>query len=224
MNKFLLSLLCTSLLFAHEKPQPIIIDYQPDHKNAIISIAFENPEKFLAGYSVVTRSGMPEGAFIAQARLEIAALFDKEENYTKVLLLNDKVIGFIEFHKAREICVKDMQEQFALMGLPDFSEEQILQIAPQVKKTLEECAYYIELECLAVSQEFRHQGYGRMLLEYAIEVAKEMYPEIKEFRLNVNMTNEAAIQLYESEGFVKSEIQPAPMKALEAIQYEKILN
>lgn len=224
MNILLLSFLSASLLFGQEKPTVTIVDYSASHKDAIMSIAFESPEKFLAGYSVITRSGLPANMFEAQAKVEIAALFDKELNHTKVLVIDEKVVGFVEFHKSREMCVEDMQKQFATMGMPTFPDEQLSTMFPYLKKTKEECAEYIEIECLAVTKEFRHKGYGRMLLKYAIETAQEMYPEIKQVRLNVNTINEEGIKLYESEGFVKSEVQPSHLATLEALQYEKELN
>jgi ribosomal protein S18 acetylase RimI-like enzyme len=224
MNKFLLAILSTSLLFGAEKSSISIVNYNPAYKDALMSIAFENPEKFLAGYSIITRTDLPAAMFEAQAKIEIAALFDKEENHTRVLLMNDTVIGFIEFHKTREICVEDMKQQFLSMGMPAFSDEQLLLWYPHVKKTIEECTEYIDLECLAVSRDFRSKGYGRMLLNYAVETAQEMFPEIKQIRLNVNTINEEAIKLYESAGFIKSPVQPAQFVAMEAIQYEKELN
>jgi ribosomal protein S18 acetylase RimI-like enzyme len=116
-----------------------------------------------------------------------------------------------------------MQKQFASVGMPSFPDEQLLIMFPHLKKTNDDCAEYIELECLAVSKDFRRKGYARMLIKHAIETAHEMYPEVKQIRLNVNAINEEAIALYESEGFVKSEVQPAQFIALEVIQYEKEL-
>lgn len=58
-----------------------------------------------------------------------------------------------------------------------------------------------EILNIAVDKNFRQQGYGRMLLQYILELSKQK--NIKKIFLEVRISNIAAIYLYETLGFKK---------------------
>ena len=57
----------------------------------------------------------------------------------------------------------------------------------------------IEITNVAILQEFRNRGYGKMLLNAVIEEGKRLGGS--QFTLEVRQSNQAAIRLYEGVGF-----------------------
>jgi ribosomal-protein-alanine N-acetyltransferase len=83
-----------------------------------------------------------------------------------------------------------------------------------------------DLLSLGVLPEYRREGVGLMLLEYAMVAAGHM--GAKEMVLEVNMRNEAAIVMYESNGFERAGIRKAYYTAndgskVDALQMRRVL-
>lgn len=64
-----------------------------------------------------------------------------------------------------------------------------------------------DLLSVGVLPEFRREGLGQFLLDYGIATARDM--GAKRMILEVNITNEAAIMLYEHNGFMRDGIRKA---------------
>lgn len=64
---------------------------------------------------------------------------------------------------------------------------------------------YVTIATLAVSKDYRHQGYGNVLLQDII--AKALLLNMKSIDLEVRVSNEYAIKLYKSFGFKLSHIR-----------------
>lgn len=60
---------------------------------------------------------------------------------------------------------------------------------------------------IAVLEQYRRRGIGRSLMEHALKALKEVY-DCKEVYLEVRVSNEPAIRLYERLGFRKVRIIP----------------
>lgn len=188
--------------------QTSIVDYTPSHKHAVMAIAFQDPYKFFCGSHVVTKGIMSEESFLSENKKGMQALLESPPRVTKVLLADGKVAGFAAFYKTQELSLEAMKEAAQSHGIP-FDEKQIVAVMPNLKKTKAECEAHALLESLAVSQEFRGKGYGRVLLKHSISEMQAKWPEIKKVMLDVNDANDVARKLYESEGFVVSPAQPA---------------
>lgn len=202
--------------------QANIINYDASHKDAVMEICFQDPYKFCCGSDAVTRGFMSDEFFMAENRKGMETLLNNPLQIKKVLINDGKVIGFAEFYKSRELNLESLKEMIEAQGLP-FDEEQFMAAMPHLKRTNAECEEFALIECMAVSRQFRGKGYGRALMRFALHEIKTVWPALKQVRLDVNATNEAARKLYESEGFGVSSVQPAHLVAMNAIQYEKSL-
>ena len=63
-----------------------------------------------------------------------------------------------------------------------------------------------EITNVAILEEYRGRGYGKKLVDALLQAGKELGAEA--FTLEVRVSNEAAIRLYESLGFVSEGIRP----------------
>ena len=59
---------------------------------------------------------------------------------------------------------------------------------------------------IAVKESFRGKGFGRMLMEELIEEAKEL--QIVSMTLEVRVSNNRAVKLYEKMGFISAGVRP----------------
>ncbi len=63
----------------------------------------------------------------------------------------------------------------------------------------------VQITTLGVDQAFQNRGYGKALVQYAIDHAERIKASI--MTLEVRISNEKAIQLYESFGFKKAALR-----------------
>lgn len=208
MNKLILTLLLV-LCSINSIKGVTISDYDPSHKDSIIEISFHDPKLFFCMY-------MPEAESVNKQ--EMLAACDDPLKYKKILLDNNKVVGFAIYFKTQEQSLDSIKR--ALGNLP-CNEEQLFAAMPNLKRTDAECEKFIFLESLAISKDYRGKGHGRMIIKDIFEDCKKKWPEIHRIILNVNANNAVARKLYESEGFIVSKNQP--MSFMGIIQYEKKL-
>lgn len=226
VKKVFISLCIVSTIFLHvlcAEQQVKIIDYTPSHKDGVMEIVFQEPLRFFAGSSVVKRGFMPAEVFAFENSKEMENVFNDKLRIKKVLVDGQKVIGFIEFFKTKEMSLESLKTQCQAQGLP-FDEKQVLAMMPYLKKTDAECAEFVKIECLAVSTTCRRKGFGRKLMQHALDTIQQLWPTIKKVQLDVNADNDSARKLYETEGFIASEIQPAYAALMDTVQYEKVLS
>ena len=220
MKKTVLGLLLLCVLSISCFPQNKIIDYDESHKNAVMEIVFQDAYKFFTGSAVVTKGLMPAELFESKNRKGMEAILENPLKIKKVLVDSGRVIGFVEFYKTHEPTLESMKCAVESQGKP-FDENQILKEMPHLKRTDAECEFFVKIESLAVDKNCRGKGHGRALIRSAIDSIKHLWPTITQVQLDVNANNEVAKKLYESEGFVKSSVQPMLMVFTDKIQYEK---
>jgi ribosomal protein S18 acetylase RimI-like enzyme len=219
-NLLLSALFCLQVFNIH--PEVTINNYDISHKDAVMEIVFQDPYNFFCGSDAVTRGFMQHEFFMAENKKGMEAVFADSFKIKKVLIKDGHVIGFIDFCKSREMSLESLKLMLEANGTP-CNEDQLSLIMPTLKRTDAECREFILIECLAVSQKYRGNGFGRTLMRSAIQEIKTAWPELKQVCLNVNATNKVARKLYESEGFVVCPTQPSHLVMMNVIQYEKSL-
>jgi len=220
MKKLLLSLLCVSTAFCAEKQSACIVDYEQPHKDFVMEICFQDPLQFFGGSQLVSNGAWSMEQFIETNRQTMEQIFADSLRVKRVMVESGRVVGFLEFFKTQEQSLESVKRQ---MNLSPEQEAQIVAMMPNLKKTDAECETFVLLECLVVSRDFRRRGYARSLLNDSIECIKQKWPMVKHVQLNVNVANENARKLYESEGFTLSPNQPPHLVMMGDVQYEKAL-
>lgn len=193
-----------------------IVDYNQSHEDAILKISLEDPLKFFPGLAVLQRT-QPD--IIESIKLNSAPPLG---TVTKVLInSNSEVIGFVSFSMVIEESLESLKEVCESNGM-QFNEQQFSAL-PNIKKTTCECEEFAKIESIAVSRNFRGNGYGRLLLANAIDIIKQTWPNTYRIEISVSQHNNAAIKLYESGNFIKSPNQPEHFKLMEVLHYTKQL-
>lgn len=221
MKKIIISLFLLAMVPGCSA-QPEIVTYDVKHKEAVMEIAMQDPYNFFCGSAAVTSGAMTAELFLSENRKGMQAALESPQRTTKVLLADGKIAGFAAFYKSQELSLEAMKEAVTSRGLP-FDEAQMMAVMPNLKRTKAESEKFALLESLAISQEFRGKGYGRLLLQRTVAEIKATWPEITKVKLDVNVSNAVAKKLYESEGFAVSAIQPSHMVNMKCLQYEKSL-
>jgi ribosomal protein S18 acetylase RimI-like enzyme len=220
MKTLFLSLLFTLNIVACELSVPKIIDYDSSYKEAIIAIALQDPySAFSCGY-LVAQGHMSEEAFLSEGQKLITGILEDPVQVKKVLTIGDKIAGFSQVGKCKEQSLEALLRIILKSGIK-CDVRQIASSDPQMKKTDKECAEFGQVGMLLISKEFRKRGFGRMLLKDAYQEIVRRWPLLLPARLGVNADNLAAIKLYESEGYKKSEIQPPLSERMKIIEYQK---
>lgn len=223
MKKLFLGLLISFNIFTNGLSTSKIVPYNASHKDAVLKIAFEDAFKFFCGSEVITRGFMTEEQFIEENKKEMEKILNDSHSIFLVIIVDEKVVGFVEFKKMREQSIESIIKMMTAQGLPSCSEEELMLIMPQLKKTDAECKEYALIECLAVTKAFRGKGFGKALLIDAIQKIKQLWPTLDQVRLTVNESNTVARKLYESLGFLRNSDQ-LPMLTMMAIaEYQKSL-
>ncbi len=200
-----------------------ILNYNNSHKDAVLKLAFEDVLKFFCGSEVVTRGIMTEEEFTQENKKGMEAILNNPHSVTRVLLNENKLVGFVEFNKTREQSIEAILKMITAQGLPTCTEEQLAATIPQLKKTDAECKDYALIECLAISRDCRGKGFGKMLLKDALDKIKKSWPSLDQVRLTVNESNTVARKLYESHGFIPNPNQLPHLTMMKIIEYQKSL-
>jgi ribosomal protein S18 acetylase RimI-like enzyme len=229
MKKILLNLLVSFNIFACELSAPKFVAYDPSHKQALMEMVTQDPYKFFLGGSDVEQGIMTEENFLTENKKVMEGLFDNPAAVKRVLIVENKVAGFVEVSKIKEQSLESIIKMIVaqgIQGIKHVDEGATAAVAaalPHLKKTDAECIEYGSIGSLMVSKEFRNKGFGRKVLKDALQEIKSQWPTLAQARLNVNANNPIAIKLYESEGYTKSEIQPADLASMKAFEYRKLL-
>lgn len=212
-----------SMIFTENLCKTEVIDYNESHKDAVMEIAFQDPIKFLPGLSFLKRT-QPAifESVIDASKKEVETSLTDPMRITKILIDSDskKVLGLVVYLRERELSLESMKHLCESQGMP-FDENQFSFLYPKMKKFNSECIEFAKIESLAISNTVRGKGYGRRLLNEAINNIEQNWRDISRIELNVSQDNEAAINLYKSEGFKKSDDQPMMITIMEAVQYTK---
>lgn len=225
MKKLLLSLLVVSAfaIAGVNAPGAIgvsIVDYNTAHKNSIMDISFQDP-LFFPGSKTIPEEVRAQ-ADEANKQMILASCDDASR--CKRILIDDaqNVLGFVMYFKSREPSLESIKRALEQqMGSVPFSDEQIKTMYPfNIKDTDAECAEFILIEGIAVDKNERNKGYGKMLIRHALEDMQKRYPGLI-IKLNTEKDNTVACKLYESAGFVVSEMQP--LAFMNVVQLEKQL-
>lgn len=219
MNKLILSLVCSFTIMGAEHAATII-DYNETHKDAILDIASQDAHNFFFGYQLVTKGLVTADAFKQQNLAEFTTSLNNPLRIKKVVIVSGKVVGFVVFFRTKEMSLETAKRNCEARGVP-FNEQIITSMMPNIKKTDAECEYFAKIEGIAVSRDFRKKGHGKALIQAAFATIKQEWPMVKKTVLEVTISNEPAQKLYESQGFIKSKLQPAHAFMMEIIQYEK---
>lgn len=185
-------------------------------------IAFQDPSLFFCGSQIV-RSGMVSAQLFEQSnRKEMEETLDDPLRYTKVLIdpRHNTVIGFVIFYRSREKSLEEVYEGLEQKGIV-LSDEYIKRCFPGIKKTEAECQYFGVIEAIAVSQEYRGKGFGKVLLQRAQEEMALRWPTLTRIILHVNGDNEVARMLYMTQGFTVSAHQPPHWAMVNVMEYSK---
>ena len=209
-SSFLFSLLLPISLFSWE-----IVDYKPEHREAIIEISFHDPELFFPGYKQCKQSPVFNKEMFSEA---VTGSLDDALRSTLVIVEDGAVAGFVTFFKTREQCIKDFEN----LGLQSWSVEQLKAAIPGLKDTKEECEFFAKIESVAVSRDFRRRGFGKILLQTSLNHITSKWPELGYVVLVVVSDNNPAQALYEQSGFFPLE-QNETQKMMQMFEYRKNL-
>jgi ribosomal protein S18 acetylase RimI-like enzyme len=91
------------------------------------------------------------------------------------------------------------QESFQTFGA--FKGDMLVGIVTLARESREKTKHIADIFGMYVDSNYRHQGFGKALMTYVIKQAKDDL-NIKQLRLSVTDTNQPAIKLYESFGFI----------------------
>lgn len=221
MKKIIVILFVSLKIFSCEHPEFKISNYHTSYKKQITEIAFKDLCSLFSS-GVVAKGLMSQESFVSESKKAFEAVLDDPNKLKKVLMCSQKVAGFIEFCKSRELTLESLKPMIESQGLI-FNEEQIIASMPNIKRTNSECEEFALVEVLAVSKDFRGRGHGKALLKAALDEIKLSWPYMKTVKLGVNESNEIAKKLYEKEGFATSKVQPLHFGRMGVVQYEKSL-
>jgi len=220
MKVMILVLFFIPALFCAE--EPVLVDYNEVHKEEVITIAQKNVAQLFVDSTTVTQDTRTRNYFKESIKKMMTKCLDNQSKIKKVIVNADIVVGFIVFYYEKEQSLESMLQHFASKGIA-YSKENILSSMPEIKKRDSECAMLAKIEGLAVAEDYRRRGYAKALLRNAEETIKGEWPTITRIELDVNNENDAAKNLYESEGFMRSSIQPFHLVPVDGIRYEKQL-
>lgn len=223
MKMLFFTLLLSLNLFSTELIAPKIVPYKRLYKKDVLRIALEETLDFMYGAKAIAQGIITEQQLYEKIEEGMGILLCDSDKFSYVLLVGDKVAGFIGFYKEREKSVELVMKLNSAKGIPAYTPEQLAVIAPQLKKTDAECKDYALIECFAISRDFRDTECGKLLLEDALEKIKKSFPSLDEVRLLEKDSNIVAQNLYKSMGFAPSIDQLPPLTMMHIIEYKKTL-
>ncbi len=222
MKRILLMVLCSSAAIMVAQDQGKIVEYNSEHKQAVMEIAFQDPYKLFGGASAVERGLMSRELFESENKKGMEAMLQDPLCIKKVFLVSGRVAGFIKFYKMRTASLESLKKMAEKQGVP-FDENLMMRIMPSLKKTDAECVEYAKIMSIAVSQEHRGKGYGTLLLADALAGIKQRWPQLTRVELDVNQNNTTARHLYESQGFTRMLLPALHIASMGMETYEKDL-
>ncbi len=218
-NGSILFLLATAMSsFAVEK----LVIFDPAlHQETVMAIVTETQDSFFPGINSVPAA--------QRSMVEQASIKQFESNLTTVgyitflLCVDEDPVGFVQYFFYKESC------ESVIRGLESqgISLEQLIELNPAFMDQLRaqfpdkdvDALPLGKIEGIAVAKKYQRQGYGKKLFQHAVEQLINDEKQVASINLIVDVDNEAARRLYESEGFVIDESKSVPM--LPVVFYQK---
>lgn len=97
-----------------------------------------------------------------------------------------------------------------IIAIGAFDDQLLVGIVLGVLNPRQKLKHVATLNSIYVSKEYRKLGLAKKMIDYAIELLKNLHVEI--IKLSVVTTNEAAINLYNQMGFIKYGIEKKSIK------------
>lgn len=198
MLKLKLSFLFATIFFTNYN-KVSVIEYCPKYETAVIKLAKDNFNNIFGPIQELTKNNASTDKLMTT---EIKESLDKPNFTTKILLDNNKVIGFINFGKTKEENLEDIKEELKAYGL-NVEDSQILSLLPNTKNKNDKIKEIVKIEILAVDKDHRRKGYGKKLMEEALKQISKDFKDIDTITVDVLENNTSAKALYESFGFKK---------------------
>ncbi len=191
----------SSKILGCQHPQAIeVVDMTALHKDAVMEICLQDQHLFF-GWHKENRNVPPDDAFTERGKRIMGRVFSDSLKIKKVLVCDKKIVAYVDFYKSKETTLNELKEIMERYKVA-FDEKQVVASRPYLAKTDLLPEEFIVIGSVAVSRDFRGNGYGRALLKLALAESKLLWPEVKKARLHVNAFNPTAKKLYESEGFL----------------------
>lgn len=199
-----------------EKKDGTIVPFDKKYAAETFALIMKNEEQLIPPYQSFKKGEITEAEYLSNAHEELSAFFNDNAQPKRVLLVDQKMVGFIGFCQCREMNAEALLERYQSQGL---TEQKILELYPSIKKTRAECPPYALIRGPVIDEAFRDNGYGRLLLQHILEQIKQVKQPLSSVCLDVHYENEIAKHLYESAGFIFSHKQNAIF-----LRYKKALN
>lgn|GEM_PF-1102100 len=204
--------------------ESVVVDYVASRRDAAMKMSFEDSLSFFAGSEFVVANGaMKKEQFENFKKSVVEEMLDNPRKVKKVMIDLGKVAGFICFYKFEEQSLESMGEKTQAAGIQLTPEvlATVKAMHPHIKETAAECKTLALIKAIAFSSEFRRRGYTRALINNAIEHVKTYWLRIESIMVDLNVNDNIARRLYETEGFKVSANQPAHLEMMKVVQYEK---
>lgn len=200
-----------------------IVSYSDEHRDAVMEIVFQDPFNFFGGSSAVKDGLISKDLFLSLSKEDFESRLNNSAVVKNVILDAGRVIGFVGYFRGREQSLESIIRITQEKGFP-VDEKAMATVMPGIKRTDAECSCFAKIDAVIVDEGYRRRGYGKALLEYAIDFIKRSWPSIKKIQLDVKATNNSAINLYKSYGFFQSSVQSPMLTSMGVLWYEKLLD
>lgn len=200
----------------------IFADYQASYKDAVVEMVLQDLPAMCIGYAKYLAEGKSPEDIAADFKLPIEWSLDSSATHKKVFLQDESIVGLLDFVIFKEVSLEEIRIGLVQAGQP-YDEASLLQALPRIKNTAVECLYCAKINQITVARSIRGKGYGKKFLQHLYDTLSAQLPYVKKVSLDASKTNAAACAFYESMGFKASEVQPAYLVELDAIEYEKFL-
>ncbi|MDR3550498.1 MAG: N-acetyltransferase [Candidatus Babeliales bacterium] len=185
MKKIIILLVCFSThAYQIEKYQEI------NHKEQVIAIINNDDQD---NYFMMIP---PQLSCMERVDFITANLLHPRKEFIHIISDNNEVVGLITLTK-RQAPSRQYAQQLKLLGSYYDNYIAMMLADPNLPEQSEK---YVVRATLIIKKNYRNKGYGRKLLLFAQEQAKQD-PEIDEISLDVSDLNTIAIKLYESLGY-----------------------
>lgn len=218
MKKISIGLLLIIIdIYGAHAPENYITSYTEEHLAEITRIAFQNPDELFEEYKSEQHDVILK---------HFQSTF-KNFYIIRVILENDKIIGYIKACIRIEPCLELIKKYIAALGQELHEDDMLFQENPCLKIVIGDSQFYMSIEEIAIDEKYRNKGYARQLIQNIIQTTQQHRHSIMKIKLLVKTNNFKAIRLVESEGFKLSTAESMPkqyadyLKKFNSLQYEQ---
>lgn len=219
MIALLLSIMC-GIILCVEKQDVKIAHYHPHHFEAAYALIVKNQEQLIPLYQELKNNKITEEKYQQDALDEVLAFLNDEGQPKRVLLTDQRVIGFAGFCKYKEHSIEGLLTYYHSRNIT-MTERQLLEICPSMKRKQSECQAYALIKGLIIDEPFRGKGLGKLLFADLMKVIALSTTFISYAYLDVHAENLSAHHIYKLEGFKLNEHQHSDKQWL---RYKKIFS